>query len=150
MAEAHGRATVIAIKEYGDTTYTVIANLTGDLGAGYTRDAVALDGHGVTIQRKVFDQMLKLPPITLQGNYDPSLGSHDELTGLAKWASVNEATTIEIRGPSYAPPSTDMVRASVQITEFKWNSPEADKYGFTAIADPDGTDFLVNGAQFAV
>lgn len=148
--EAHARPTVVALKQYGGSTYTAVANVRGDITVGTERDSVDLDQqHGVTLMKRLIDPMNKITEVTIVADLDHDHATHDPTTGFQKWQNTGEETSIEVRGPNYSAPSTDVVELSCFVSKAMRRSPPGDAYQLDITIVPSGSLYKIDGTTLS-
>lgn len=148
MASKHGRNSIVAIVLRAQSTYTEIAQLDSISGGGVVKSMVNVDGYKSTAIGKVADPAIELNSIGLRVTFDPSVQGHDETDGLQYYAATNIVFSLEVRGPDYASPDTDMWRASGQVTGWTDLAPKDDARRAEFEFTPDGSDLRINGVTF--
>ena len=143
MATRHGRPSTLAMLHSG--AYVAVAALEDISGFGFSRAAVAADGYGSTALGKKFDSAIDLKPGTLRMRFDPAVATHDDTDGIISKFLSNTAISIEVRGPDYSAPSTDVVNMSGQFSDFTYILPKDDIVRAEAQFTPDGSHLAIDG-----
>jgi hypothetical protein len=144
MATFHGRPSILAI--IVSAAYAEVAQLENFSGFGFTRAPVAADGYKSTTLGQKFDSAIGLKAGTLRLRFDPTLNTHDDTDGIVNFMLTQGVTSIELRGPSYSAPSTDVVNMSGQFTDWTYLTPKDDIVRGEAQFTPDGSHLAIDGA----
>lgn len=142
MATHHGRDSILAI--IVSSAYTEVAQIEDISGFGFSRAAVAADGYKSTAMSKKFDPAIDLKVGSLRLRFDPTLNTHDDTTGIINLFMTNSSTSIEIRGPNYSSPDTDVVELSGQFNDFIYLTPKDDIVRAEAQFTPDGSHLKID------
>ena len=147
----HGRPSVLALKQYGTSAYTEIAEVRGEYRTGLMFNMVDLDDvHGQTLMSRLADPMARIPPVAFQAVFDIDGATHDASTGLEKWnqttaSGLREETSIELRGPDYLSPSTDVVEISGFVSKAERVYPPDGAYTLDVEFTPSGNLIKIDG-----